>query len=145
MKNYRISDNFMMSEFEVSDSYPHLVEPVPPHLQVNVLLLVCKVLQPICTKTGWRDKITSGYRPLPLNRAVGGVPTSQHVKAEAADNQFYINGRFLSSFEVTSKVRELKLEFDQMILYPTFVHISYSKDRNRNQLLYSSSYRGKRL
>lgn len=145
MKDYRISDNFMMSEFAVSASYPHLVEPVPIDLQVNVVMLVCNVLQPICNATGWRDKITSGYRPLPLNKAVGGVPSSQHVKAEAADNKFYKDGRFLSSYQVASKVKELDLIFDQMILYPTFVHISYSKDGNRNQVLYSSSYKGKRL
>lgn len=40
----------------------------------------------------------------------------------------------------------LRLDFDQMIVYPSFVHFSYKKDgENRMQVLYSARYRGPRL
>lgn len=145
----KISKNFKMEEFAVSTSYPYLAEAVPSHLQCNVISLVLGVLQPICNATGWRDYISSGYRSERLNRAVGGSPTSDHLLGRASDNNFYktVGGRKIevSPYEVALKVRELRLEFDQLILYPTFVHISYRMGENRGQVLYSSNYRGRRL
>ena len=141
----KISKNYNMKEFEVSKSYPHLIKPVPEELQCNVIFLVLKLLQPINDATGWVNDISSGYRAPELNKAVGGVPTSQHTKGEASDNNFRSKEGYRTSHEVASKVIELKLEYDQMILYNTFVHLSYSRSKNRNQLLYSKNYSGKRL
>lgn len=132
-----------MREFSVSSSYPHLAKGVPVHLQPNIRALVLNLLQPICDDTGWTCQITSGYRSPELNKAVKGAINSQHVKGEASDNVFKKTIR-ISSYDVLKKVVELKLDFDQMIAYPTFVHLSYSKN-NRKQILYHSSYRGKRL
>jgi len=145
----KISKNFRMVEFAVSASYPHLVAPVPLHLHCNVVSLVLGVLQPICDKTGWRDYISSGYRNYALNRAVGGSVSSDHLYARAADNNFYrvVAGRReeVAPIDVARVVQSLGLEYDQMILYPTFVHIGYRLGGNRNQLLYSGNYTGKRL
>lgn len=141
----KISKNYRMKEFEVSKDYPHLIEKVPKELQCNVIFLVLKLLQPINDATGWINDITSGYRAPALNKAVGGVPTSQHAKGEASDNNFREGKIYKKPYEVASKVKELGLEYDQMILYNTFVHLSYSRDNNRNQLLYSKNYTGKRL
>lgn len=144
-----ISRNFTLEEFSVSDSYPQFANPVPFELRGNVFDLVHNVLQPICDATGWNCRITSGYRSAMLNRLVRGSKTSQHMRGKASDNQFYFRDKnsevvWLSSYEVGAKVRDLGLDFDQMILYPTFVHLSYDKGRNRCQILYDRSYRGKR-
>ncbi len=145
----RISKNFEMREFAVSASFPHLVNPVPEMYMQNVIALVERVLQPICDETGWHDEITSGYRSPMLNRAVGGSKTSQHMRGEAADNIFFFkrNGKRVNveSYFVAKQVLNMGLDFDQMILYNTFVHISYSRYRNRKQLLYDRRYRGKRI
>lgn len=141
----KISNNYNMKEFEVSQSYPHLIKPVPQELQCNVIFLVLKLLQPINDATGWTNIISSGYRAPALNKAVGGVSTSQHTKGEASDNNFRDKSGYRTSHEVASKIVELKLEFDQMILYNTFVHLSYSISNNRNQILYNKAYTGKRL
>lgn len=144
-----ISKNFKMSEFAVSSSYPHLVEPVPEKYKQNVIDLVQNVLQPICDATGWRDYISSGYRPDKLNKAVGGSLTSDHRYARAADNNFYqiIQGKkfIVQPIEVAQQVKKLGLCFDQMILYPTFIHLSYRAGANRNEVLYNKSYKGKKL
>ncbi len=141
----RISKNYNMKEFAVSKTYPLFAAPVPKELECSVIMLVLKLLQPINDATGWTNDISSGYRNSALNRAVGGVPTSQHTKGEASDNNFRDKNGYKTSHEVASKVVELKLEFDQMILYNTFVHLSYSNGKNRNEILYNKKYSGKKL
>lgn len=135
-----------MSEFSVSSRYPELAKGVPISVQPIIRALVEKLLQPICDKTGWSCTINSGYRSPELNRAVGGVPTSQHVQGEASDNVFRKDKKNVPIIDVLRLVIESELDFDQMIAYPTFVHLSYTtKRKNRRQVLYNKSYTGKRL
>ena len=145
----RISKNYKMREFSVSSSFPHLATGVPKEFQCNVVNLVLALLQPINDATGWSNYISSGYRSPMLNSRVGGSPSSQHLKGEASDNNFYYyqNGKKISvtPYEVAKKVKWLNLDFDQMILYPTFIHLSFKVGANRRQVLYSSTYKGKRL
>ena len=56
-----------------------------PEVEKNLTALVCVVLDPAREKWGKPIHVTSGYRCPELNKAVGGVPTSQHLKGEAAD------------------------------------------------------------
>ena len=142
----RISKNFTMDEFSVSASHPELARGIPVNIRPAVKALVINLLQPICDRTGWTDSILSGYRSIELNRAVKGASGSQHMKGEAADNLFKRNGKPVSIIEVFKLVKESGLDFDQMIAYPTFVHLSYTTKRpNRKQILYNVSYTGKRL
>ena len=50
-----------------------------------LIALVGVVLDPARGKWGKPIHVSSGYRCPELNKAVGGVPTSQHLKGEAAD------------------------------------------------------------
>lgn len=141
-----------MNEFAVSASASakgHKIV-IPDNLIPNILDLVEKVLQPICDATGWHDTINSGYRDDFTNKLVGGVPNSQHRTGEAADNMFFyyrINEKvYVRPIDVLQKVVELGIDFDQMIAYNGFVHLSYTtKRKNRKQILYNKSYSGKRL
>ena len=94
------------------------------------------ILQPLRDAWGEPLHINSGYRCLKLNQAVGGVPTSQHMLGQAADV------RCSDPLKLAKLVKKLKLEFDQMILYPTFLHLSYQDGRNRGQILYNKSWKG---
>ena len=92
--------------------------------------------------------ITSGFRTKELNNLLAhSSSTSQHMRGEAAD--FYVKGH-TESTESTEKAsqRELlvaafklilvnpKIDFDQLILYPTFIHVSFvSKEENRRGIL----------
>ena len=68
--------------------------------------------------------ITSGYRCLELNRAIGSSDTSQHVKGCAAD--FQVDG--LTPSEIINFILCYKIEFDQVIEEhlggKSWVHIS---------------------
>lgn len=151
--NTQISKNFKMSEFAVSTSATakgHTIV-IPEDIKPNIEALVTKLLQPICDATGWKDKINSGYRDDYTNKLVKGADGSQHTKGEAADNMFFIKDEsgkvtYIKPIDVLKKVIELDLDFDQMIAYNGFVHLSYTTSRsNRRQVLYNSSYTGEKL
>ena len=138
-----ISKNFNLSEFEYSEiakKYKIDNKVKADYVRNNIKELVHQVLQPLRDKIEKPIRISSGYRCLKLNEKVGGVPTSQHVQGQAAD----VKVEDMSSYEIAQTVLELYLPFDQMILYPEFVHISISP-RDRRQLLYNKSYKGEKL
>lgn len=144
----QISKNFALSEFSASTTARQkgISNEIPETVKPAVRALVLNLLQPICDYAGWRDRINSGYRCPALNAAVGGAATSQHVKGEAADNAFYGASGNIPTIDVLREVLASGLPFDQMIAYPTFVHLSYVEGRpNRKEVLYSSTYKGPRL
>ena len=83
-----ISENFSFSEFERSDTAKKrdIINVISTAKgRDSIQALVINVLQPLRTAVGIPMPINSGYRCPELNAAVGGVPTSQHMKGEAAD------------------------------------------------------------
>ena len=146
-----VSKNFDFKEFERTDVPGMQVRNTITTTEVRdaVKALVDEVIQPLRDAWGEPLAINSGYRCPEVNRAVGGVPTSQHVLAEAADVcPFGRNGH--GDVEIIRKLAqkavELKLPFDQMILYPSFVHFSHKlKGEQRGQILYNRRYTGKKL
>ena len=90
------------------------------------------MLQPLRVVYGKPIAITSGYRSPEVNRLVGGVPSSQHVKGEAAD--CYV----LDPKELLDVLLCCKLPFDQAILYKRkkFLHLSFRVNgENRYQVI----------
>lgn len=138
-----ISENFSFSEFERSDTAKKrdIINVISTaKVRDSIQALVINVLQPLRTAVGIPMPINSGYRCPELNAAVGGVPTSQHMKGEAAD--------IATSAPVllARKAVELGLPFDQIGLYPTFVHFSHKLGGpQRGQIFYSKNYKGERL
>lgn len=137
-----ISRNFSYSEFEKSDTATRLGinNTIKDGLiKENIKALVDDILQPLRDKWGGPLFINSGYRCLKLNKAVGGVPTSQHCLGQACDVGC------IGPYTLAKLAKRMRLPYDQMILYPSFVHFSYQKDgRNRGQILYSSKWRGRK-
>ena len=102
---------------------------LPPLARENVKALVSEVLDPVREKLGMPIVVNSGYRCEKHNKAVGGVKNSQHLKGEAADIHCQDN----------EKLKQLIIEngkFDQLITYPSFLHVSYKRTGgNRHQRL----------
>jgi len=144
-----ISKNFSWAEFEASDTAKAKgIRNVINTFEIrdSVLALVRKVLQPLRDLYQKRMDINSGYRCPELNRLVGGVPTSQHTKGEAADIKTGNPTETYRLARLAKMTPEIFREIDQMILYPTFLHISHRRlGPQRNQILYNRSYKGRRV
>ena len=146
-----ISKDFSYAEFEKTDVSGMQVKNTITSVDVrdSIKELVDTVIQPLRDAWGSSLAINSGYRCPEVNQAVGGVPTSQHSRGEAADVcPFGRNGsgNIDTIRQLAQKASELKLPFDQMILYPTFVHLSHKKNGiQRGQILYNRRYKGKKL
>ena len=135
-----ISKNFDYKEFCKSDTAArlHIINEITTwEVRDNIKALVDNILQPLRDAWGGPLSINSGYRCLELNKAVGGVPTSQHVLGMAADVAC------TDPLALARLAKRLNLDYDQCIVYDSFVHFSYTRYKgNRNQLLYSPKYRG---
>ncbi len=126
---------FTFTEFERSvtaDRYA-IDNRLPDDLKRNVAALVDNVLDPLRKAWGKPITVTSGYRCLELNKAVGGSRTSQHLKGEAADIS---TGNSLDNRRLFDLIITLGLPFDQLIDENNFawIHVSHS-NKNRRQTL----------
>lgn len=78
--------------------------------------------------------ITSAKRSIAENKAAGGVPNSQHLVGEAIDMSPYGSTTYNRLLERIHDYSDNTHVFDQLILYPTFIHISFG-ERNRRQVI----------
>lgn len=70
--------------------------------------------------------VTSAYRTVEENKACGGSEHSQHLTGDAID----LKPLDTSVDDFISKVKASSIEFDQLIKYRTFVHISFPRQRS---------------
>ena len=118
---------FKMKEFECKDGCP-----MPASARENIEALVEAVLDPARERLGKPIYVNSGYRCPRHNAAVGGVPGSQHMRGEAADIRL---AEIADNAEIVSAIKE-NGRWDQMIVYPTFVHVSWKRTgQNRKQII----------
>lgn len=78
--------------------------------------------------------ITSAKRSALENKSAGGVPNSQHLFGEAIDMKPYGSTTYSRLLEYIHNYSDNTHVFDQLILYPTFIHISFG-NRNRRQVI----------
>ena len=119
--NEKISRNFTWEEMTYSRvAVENGLRNIPPiEAEIAMKQLIKRLLQPLRIAYAQPIAITSGYRSPEVNKLVGGVPSSQHVKGEAADC-------YVPDPEVLLNVlRFCKLPFDQAILYKRkkFLHL----------------------
>lgn len=78
--------------------------------------------------------VTSAKRSIAENKAAGGVSNSQHLFGEAVDLRPYGSTSYNRLLEHVHNYSDNVHIFDQLILYPGFIHISFG-DRNRCQVI----------
>lgn len=107
----------------------------PPAIKVKLTSLINNLLDPIREAWGGPIYVNSGYRCPVLNKAVGGVSTSQHQKGEAADITVGSPELNRQLFDLIAKG---DFDFDQLIDESDYswVHISYSAGKNRHKILH---------
>lgn len=131
-----LSRNFTLTEMIQSDTADRLGLSNQPNAQerANLQKLACNLLQPARDALG-PLRITSGFRSEAVNRAVGGVPNSDHRLGYAADVIPANVGTRDFAVWVSRNV-----PFDQIILEfgtaqnPSWIHVSVNP-RNRRQVL----------
>ena len=106
---------------------------LPNGIEESMMALGEDVLDPAREKLGMPVVVNSGFRCPLHNKTVGGVYNSQHVSGQAADVHCKDNKKL-------AKVIVENGRFDQLILYPTFVHVSWKRQGgNRQQILRKTS------
>lgn len=78
--------------------------------------------------------VTSARRTPEQNKACNGSPNSQHLVGEAIDMKPYGSTTYNQLLEYIHRFSDDVHVFDQLILYPTFIHISFGI-RNRRQVI----------
>ena len=102
----------------------------------NLKALCMEVLQPLRDFLGKPVVISSGYRSEEVNKAVGGVKRSQHLKGEAADIHVENTEQLI---EIMHFIMD-NCDFDQLIWEKNkagaqWVHVSYKREEgNRNMV-----------
>lgn len=131
-----MTKNFPLHELTHSITAANMgIKNVPgPGELVKLERLAIYVLQPARDFLGFPIYVSSGYRCLMLNRAIGGARYSQHMLGEAADLKC-ANNKALFDYILNH------LDFDQLIWEfgddnnPDWVHVSFALGRNRKQVL----------
>jgi hypothetical protein len=120
-----------------------------PNLTVieNMKLLANKVFEPVREHFKMPIRVTSVFRGMPLNQAIKGSITSQHCSGQAMDIDMS-NTKGITNKDIFNYIRE-NLDFDQLIWEfgndkePDWVHVSYTKDKNRKQVLKARKIKGR--
>lgn len=144
MQNINLSPHFVLDEFtESATARKHGIVNTPPPEAVNNLKALCwGNLEPLREALQLPVVVTSGYRTKALNSLLAHASErSQHMLGQAAD--FYVapGQSGLSRRELLIKAFRLiiqseQIDYDQLILYPSFIHVSYvSRERNRHNIL----------
>lgn len=79
---------------------------------LNIQHLITNLLDVIREIWGGPIIVNSGFRNEQLNKAVGGVPTSNHLNGEAAD---ITTGSIQGNLELFEKLSDIPVEYDEII------------------------------
>ncbi len=127
----KLSKYFYLDDLTKSNyADKHDIENIPDNEEVVKLKDLCFYgLDPICEHFG-KLIVTSGYRSIELNKALKGAKNSQHTKGEAVDFVLKNYDHYKAC-----KIIEASFCFDQLILEPNWIHISFKFDENRREVL----------
>ena len=142
--NISLSPHFSLSEFTKSaTARSHGIKNEPAPEQVENLKALCvHTLEPLREALGLPIIITSGYRTKQLNHLlVNHSVKSQHMNGQAAD--FYVSWNDPKNEEPSRRellirafrqiITDDAIAFDQLIIYPSFIHVSYVRSGRKNR------------
>ena len=140
----QFTPHFELREFVVSQTArDHGLDNTPPAEAVENLRALCvHTLEPLREALGLPIVITSGYRTRELNRLlVCHSNKSQHMSGKAADFHVCWNGpkedapsrRELLIKAFRQIITDDSIAFDQCIIYPSFIHVSYVRSGRKNR------------
>lgn len=90
-------------------------------------------MQEIRNLLGEPIRISSAYRCLDLNRALGSKDTSQHIKGQACD---FVCHSYGTPEQIVHYLKKNNVEVDQCLMEGNWIHLSIKKEGNRNEFAY---------
>lgn len=122
LKNVHVSQHFTLAEILTTDK-PQLQSYFPAEYIANISRMINK-MELVRTILQRPIVVSSWFRSSELNKAVGGVETSAHLKGLAVD--------FFASYKDFCNLRDGLVGFDQLIYYPNrfFIHIGLRFNEN---------------
>ena len=135
-----VTMHFKIEELYASDTAKRLGIDNKPSVQqmINLVYLAAYVLEPLRVAMDEPIKIGSGFRCQKLNKAVGGVYNSQHLKGQAVD--LCIDGDLEKGKKWFNYIKD-HLPFDQLIwehnskgsywVHVSFIHPDFGMNRHQ--------------
>ena len=129
-----MTKNFTIEELTRSSfAARNNIDNTPNREQQRNLLLLALNLEFIRKLLGgYPIVVNSAFRNTEVNAGVFGSATSSHIDGLAAD---IVPGNNKSIRENAPTIKESTLEFDQLIIYKTFIHVGFD-NRMRRQVIY---------
>ena len=134
----KLTKNFSLEEMYRSDTAQRCGidnKPQTEEVVENLRALCLEVLQPLRDHLGKPVVVSSGYRCKDLNKKVGGVENSQHLKGEAADIKVRDREELI---DVMRYIMD-ETDFDQLIREKSgsteWVHVSHKRNGNNRRLV----------
>lgn len=133
-----LTKNFSLEEMYRSDTARRCGidnKPQTEEVVENLRALCLEVLQPLRDHLGKPVVVSSGYRCKDLNKKVGGVENSQHLKGEAADIKVRDREELI---DVMCYIMD-ETDFDQLIREKSgsteWVHVSHKRNGNNRRMV----------
>ena len=141
-KQTNLSEHFSLRELTKTSVN---IENVPSEAQVENLKRVCRWLERL--RKRWNDKygdgddpiiINSGFRSAAVNKAVGGVPTSNHLTGCAVDIRCIGMEQALRYASILLDISDLNNEdFDELLIeqkaHVVWIHFAVRPSGNRRR------------
>ena len=141
-KETNLSEHFSLAELTKTNTG---IENVPSEAQVENLKRVCRWLERL--RKRWNDKygdgddpiiINSGFRSAEVNKAVGGVPTSNHLTGCAVDIRCIGMEQALRYAAILLDISDMSREdFDELLIEQkrsvVWIHFAVRPSGNRRR------------
>ena len=138
----KLSEHFSLAELTKTKQH---IENVPNEAQVENLKRVCRWLERL--RKRWNDKygdgddpiiINSGFRSAAVNKAVGGVPTSNHLTGCAVDIRCIGMEQALRYASILLDISDMSREdFDELLIEQersvVWIHFAVRPQDNRRK------------
>lgn len=137
----KLSPHFTLEEATFSETATRRgIDNTPTEIVKANMVNAAEQMERVRSLLGCPVTISSWFRCLLLNRAIGSSDTSDHRNGWAID---FIAPKFGTPKEVCKKIAASSIKFDQLIFEGTWVHISFGP-KMRQQILTAHFAKGKK-
>ena len=137
----KLSENFTLEELTASQTAARRgINNTPTGAVLAALTNTAKQMESVRALLNAPIHVSSGYRSLALNKAIGGSSTSAHCRGEAVD---FTAPSFGTPREVARAIASSGIEFDQLIFEGAWVHISFTDRRPMRKQKLTATFSGK--